>query len=284
MDLHPIPNRLPPAGFCIYCGVREPEKILTKEHIIPFSLGGTLELPKASCLSCADVTKKIEQYTGRNVFQDVRIEHKFPTRNPKERPVELPLRESFSPTPEAAPIRLVPTKDYPGAVFLVNPEPAGILIGRPLEVGPKVIPFVKTLGGRSRVLRLKKRNIPALLYRELRPEIIMRLIAKISLGFAIASYGHESFNSSLIRNIILSPNIYPYHIIGGTTAEMVEFPPNSSPSALHRVVGFPQFIGDDLYLLYQVQIFAYLGAPIFTIVMGKLTQAGIDKLIPKENV
>ncbi len=37
-------------GSCIYCGSTDN---LSNEHIIPYGLGGNLELPKSSCSRCA---------------------------------------------------------------------------------------------------------------------------------------------------------------------------------------------------------------------------------------
>lgn len=63
------------AGKCIYCGCTEQ---LTDEHIVPFALGGNLVLPTASCVACADRTKKYEQRTLRATLGNVRIRHNFP--------------------------------------------------------------------------------------------------------------------------------------------------------------------------------------------------------------
>jgi hypothetical protein len=50
-------------GLCIYCGKRDVR--LTDEHVVPFSLGGHHILEAASCLTCADITKKFEQDVAR---------------------------------------------------------------------------------------------------------------------------------------------------------------------------------------------------------------------------
>jgi hypothetical protein len=51
------PKRYAPIRHCIYCGAYS--KHLSKEHIIPFGLTeDSLILPKASCLSCRDITRK----------------------------------------------------------------------------------------------------------------------------------------------------------------------------------------------------------------------------------
>ena len=65
-----------PVWRCIYCGAAPTRKgALGKEHIIPQGLGGTLILPRASCRSCEDITKRIEKvhtYLGPSFHQKMR--------------------------------------------------------------------------------------------------------------------------------------------------------------------------------------------------------------------
>lgn len=269
-----------PVNACIYCGAKGPGIRLTDEHIVPLSLGGTYVLPKASCLECADKTKNLEGYAARQVFQDVRIEYGFPTRRPKERPTHLPLRESFSPSPELAPIRLVPTKDYPGTLILTVLEPAGILTGRSPEEGAKGYPFVRFIGGRERVERLKKQGIDSKVYREFKPDLFLRLIAKIALGITVAAYGLDSFEPT-VRDIILRRDTNAFYWVGGVTKEMMdEFPPPSDKTVVHRIVGYKRDIAGVPYLVMQVQLFAGLGlgAPCYAAIVGKLPQTDLRKL------
>jgi hypothetical protein len=274
----PPNTKLGPVNVCIYCGATEPRAKLTDEHIIPFSLGGTYILPKASCLKCAKIIVNLEGYAGRHIFQDVRIEHGLPTRNPKERPTHLPLRESFSPSPETAPIRLVPTKDYPGTLILVVHEPAGILSGHAPDQCPLgYTAFVRQITGRERVDRLTEQGVPVKVYRELRPDLLLRLVTKIALGFAVAGPTLSSFRPS-VQDVILRRGTNPFYWAGGTTQEMIRFPPPSGPLVLHRVTAFMHEINHVQHLLIQIQLFAYLGTPIYTVVVGELTETGVNNL------
>jgi len=269
-----------PANICIYCGATEPDTKLTTEHIIPLSLGGTMVLPKASCLKCADETKRIEGYAGRHVFQDVRIIHGFPTRRPKERPSHLPLRDSFSPSPKLAPIRLVPAKEHPGMLILVNPEPAGILLRRQPDEGAKWDPWVRQITGRERVDPLLKKGISAKIYREIQPDLLLRLFAKIALGVTFASFGGVSlfaFNN-MLSGIVLRRDTNPFYLVGGTTAEMDEFPTPPNKIIAHRAVVYNKTVNNISYLAIQLQLFAYLGTPIYTVIAGPLTEIGMKKL------
>lgn len=43
------------------------------EHIVPYGLGGTLELPEASCVRCAKETSRIERAILRGELRPVRV-------------------------------------------------------------------------------------------------------------------------------------------------------------------------------------------------------------------
>ena len=68
---------------------------------------------------------------------------------------------------------------------------------------------------------------------------------------------------------------------------MDEFPePQASlqlgqvPTVLHRVVGYMRIIQGVAYLAFLLQLFAYLDTPIYTVVVGELTAAGLKKFKP----
>ena len=74
----------PPAGRCIYCGTSHPP--LTREHIIPFSFGGNLIFPEASCKPCARIINRdIETPIAHHEWGAFRAKRTFPTRRKKKR-------------------------------------------------------------------------------------------------------------------------------------------------------------------------------------------------------
>ena len=77
-------------GYCIYCGSTGPT--LSREHIVPLSLGGNHVLGKASCPSCACITRDFEHTCARTIFGPYRVRGDFPTRHPNERPEHLNLK------------------------------------------------------------------------------------------------------------------------------------------------------------------------------------------------
>lgn len=60
-------------GRCIYCGAHGSGVKLTKEHVIPYSLGSDAYLKDASCPDCAAITKAFEQHVARNIYGHLRI-------------------------------------------------------------------------------------------------------------------------------------------------------------------------------------------------------------------
>lgn len=62
---------LEPVGHCIYCGALE--GMLTKEHIIPSGLNGSLVLPKSSCKQCQSITSLIEEKVLKGFLYNSRL-------------------------------------------------------------------------------------------------------------------------------------------------------------------------------------------------------------------
>lgn len=85
IDLKPNNVRI---GHCIYCGAITD---LTREHVFPYSLGGTWVLQDASCRTCAGITKKFEELVSRKMLHGHRTLFRYPTRRPKDRPTHIPI-------------------------------------------------------------------------------------------------------------------------------------------------------------------------------------------------
>ncbi len=65
-------------GYCIYCLKTNCE--LSDEHVVPFSLGGDVLLPKASCSKCATITSQFELQVARKILGSYRTRTGAPTR------------------------------------------------------------------------------------------------------------------------------------------------------------------------------------------------------------
>ena len=109
-----MPSPFKPVGRCIYCGIPEnlsgPEG-LNDEHIIPFSLGGTAILPKASCSNCSNETHAFEGYFAGVMFEAARTHFYWKSRK-RKRPTTLPVAN-----PKGGSMR-IQVEHHPPVVFL----------------------------------------------------------------------------------------------------------------------------------------------------------------------
>jgi hypothetical protein len=171
-------------GQCIYCGSTSG---LTKEHIIPYALQGDWVLNKASCISCAKLTGKLEQRILRGPLLSVRAVANFKTRQPEERPSGFPLVVKRGGQEEKL---NVPTKDLFTLLTLpLMPKAAYFeersYVSRIDVIGAETIAFG---------------NGPAKLMNMLRADSIsitktysfvdfIRMIGKIGYGLVVADFG-----------------------------------------------------------------------------------------------
>lgn len=196
-----------PVNSCIYCGLSDVQ--LTREHIIPFSLGGTLVLPKASCKAHAAITSFLERDVARIAYGAYRAEAGTPSRRPGEltrllnRVVEIE-GERFDGTKV---IFNVPIKDVPPVPVVVRLKEPGIAVGNhfdaegecQLEMPPTPDPRLQTLRER---LGLKSLTGPV---STIPFTNLLRALAKIAHAYATAELGLGGFRPSLLSLILDGP-------------------------------------------------------------------------------
>src|SRR5579859_1475501 len=90
------PTRIPTRGACIYCDAKGVK--LTDEHAVPLSLEGQHILEGASCLRCADITKKFEQDVAREMWGDFRNSYNVRSRRKSKRKTHIILTDPNNPT------------------------------------------------------------------------------------------------------------------------------------------------------------------------------------------
>lgn len=93
LESRPSRLKLSPANECIYCGS---SGSLSLEHIIPISLGGMIELPAASCESCAIIINDFEGKISGSTLREARAVAGIKTRRPKNRPSSVLVDLRFS--------------------------------------------------------------------------------------------------------------------------------------------------------------------------------------------
>ena len=122
MMLHTLEKAYPPAGRCIYCN--KTSGPLSREHIIPYALGGRLTLPKATCPVCQKITCRIEDFVARRWLGRFRKRLTLPSQTRKSRQeTDFDVRVHH----HGGAIKMVNVdiEDYPRILGLpVLPEPA----------------------------------------------------------------------------------------------------------------------------------------------------------------
>jgi hypothetical protein len=251
----PVPLRYAPVGYCIYCGTEQGP--ITDEHIIPLALNGNIVLPKASCETCADITKKFEQTVARTIYGPYRVKQGFRTRRKKDRPKALPL---YTVDDKGAEIKIdTPIHDYPNIFIAIEAPPPGVLLGvKPTDRNPE--------------LKLSLKGDPAAVNRAMDSLSIEQMITKHSFEWSaffrqLAKIGHcyafactrGKKYESLLPDIILGKSQHLSHYVGGAGHDS---PPESTttdlslsiickPSGDYLVVGI-QLLGVGTLHPYQV--------------------------------
>lgn len=198
-------------GHCIYCGSTEPP--LSDEHIIPFALNGTSILLKASCETCAKITRDFEQTVARTIYGPLRIKRGFQTRRKKERPKSLPV---YTKNAFGEKLRIdVPIENYPNFFVAVNAPPPGIFEGiEPSEFNPELsismkvdsVDFFKTMDSMFLENMLVECNFDW--------GAFFRQIAKIGHCYAFACMRGREY-ISLLPDIILGKSNHLSYYVGG---------------------------------------------------------------------
>src|SRR5258707_1377125 len=117
-------------GVCIYCGWDGGEDGLRNEHIVPYSLGGNVELIDASCTRCEGVTSYIDGYLANAVFKHLRVHVGLPSRSGHPNSLSATIEQTG-----AARVIDLATKDHPYFLNMPFWRPPGITIGAQMSEG-----------------------------------------------------------------------------------------------------------------------------------------------------
>jgi hypothetical protein len=253
-----------PIGHCIYC--RDATSKLTLEHIIPFGLGGDMELPKSSCEKCAKITgSEIERECLRTMLLNLRTKYKLSTRRPKERPTQVKVESSLDGKLSS---EMIDFPDWHGTAWALPKFTGhpGIVLGCEPSESPPI--HVEAHGGtdfgrlheRLRRGRLGQFSSfsPAM---AVNIGIFSRMLAKIGHAFAYAMLGPDGFEPCL-QEFILKGSPHPSYWIGDE--EDIDF--GKSNQTVWSIALW-SFTGGMLCVRFR--IFGFLGTPAYIIAVGK---------------
>ena len=255
-------------GKCIYC---ESCSDLTKEHVIPYGIGGHIILSKASCTKCADETKRIEDRLLRKHWwphrQILGLQSRTPATDVRDVPISL-IQGNGTRIPGFLPLKqqtISINMHFPPPGFLTGE----IVDGPPVSSGTSLKmlgkpPAQAIINGAIRpILSFEKIEIPI----NLSADDLCRFLAKIAHGYIIYKRGMEEFDRYLLPKYILGKSQGIQNAVGESSSLIVNKKlPGSQVHALMERKN-----GD--YLTVYIQLFRGLGdpPPIYEVVVSRLT-------------
>lgn len=256
-----------PVGRCIYCGSAVG---LTLEHVIPFGLGGKIELPESSCRECAKVTSNFEHTCLRTMFGPLRLLYGMPTRRKKKRPKTLPLKIMRTASEDWSYIQVKQEK-YPFLILFPY-------FDAPLTMASK--PYSDNRGATAGRFWIRGAS-PAYVFEELLENLVQELgvhsimpeakahvaefcqmLAKIAYSYAVGELGYGTFESYMLPGILRGELADCDLYIGSLEKDE---PPSGS---LHELS-----LGESIRsnrIVVRVRLLAKLGTPTYFVVVGRL--------------
>ncbi len=253
-------HRYGPVGRCIYC--RSPDD-LTREHIIPKSLGGNWVIAEASCKRCASITRDFEQKVSREMFGAFRSQFGFHSSTHKRkggiRTVSITVEAAGEKRFEEIPAHSSPLLP----VFLPKYESPGILhLKQPTPLFDRIIDFVSWSSSddplaNEEVQNLVNAGAQSASYTLTVPQAeFCRMLAKIAHAGLVAMFGLDAVPSQLPDYILGRNPCLPY-VVGGTS-----MPCRNLPDEMHW--GFEQGVydrGDQRFITVKIELFRFLFLP-----------------------
>ena len=268
-----------PVGKCIYCGTSDSP--LSSEHIVPFSLGGHLELVESSCNGCAKETSIIEAYMARTLWGNVRMKFGFPSRRRNSRPTTAAVV-----APDETSID-IPVSDYPAVapmLWLNKPTILDGVLATP-EYNLRVRTF-KSEGADPAGYGVPYFNIPV----SLDHAKYMRFLAKIAHGMAVMRLGVDGFEP-VLNDMIIKPSLTQmttvYAFVGGQPE--IEAASHSAAGIVHTLIpNQRRDVNGQAWLCEDIRLFANwtqpegqessFGAPKYIVVVGRPNQFTAERL------
>ena len=257
------PHYVESKGACIYC--RATDVPLTDEHIVPYALGGSHVLRKASCRRCARITSKFERRVLRDLWGDARIAFNAPSRRKRSRKRVITMPAATDQGRRFA----VPASQFPGAFVFYKMAQAGLLRGLQQDLDVSAhwqLVVVDDDKRRERFLATHPKTPLTIRFRHV-PHDFGRLLAKIGLGHVLTQLDLDDFRPICVPYVLgRKPNVS--YVVGGTM-ENQEPEPDIGYRLETRGFGTAQRI----ILVALVRLLANTAAPAYHVVVGDIVGA-----------
>lgn len=252
------PTKYQPKDACIYCGKRV---LLTDEHVVPLAIGGQHILRKASCVMCADITKKFEQDVMRGLWGQARASYNAPTRRKKERAKSFILKDPKG----AAEDLTVLAQHYPAPMIFYYMPVAGILAGTDRLVDRSREWVLKAIVDDARVREFEKKH-PGRLTSSFKhvPQSFGRMLAKIGHCQVMTALDFGDFAPICLPYILGKKSNVSYVVGSGPT----NAPPQRELGYSLRTVQV--LTHDRMLLVAEVRLLANNDTPTYHVVVGEV--------------
>ena len=253
-------------GACIYCGATDVE--LSNEHIVPYSLGGSHVLRKASCARCADITKRFEQKVARGLWGQARTAFDAPSRRKSQRKQKLEMSDPNSGGRKFA----IPAAEFPAGLVFYKMGQAGLLQGLApdIDISDNWQLVVIDDDQRRENFLAKYPERELIIGFQHVPHDFGRLLAKIGYGQVLTDLDPGDFRPLCLPYILgHRPNIS--YIVGGTYEDQE---PLRDTGYTLETTGFA--IADRFMLVAQIRLYSNTAAPAYHVVVGDI--AGRDRV------
>jgi hypothetical protein len=274
-------TKYPSKGACIYCGKQN--ILLTDEHVVPFSIGGKHIISKASCVMCANITKKFEQDVMRDLWGQARASYNAPTRRKKERVKSFVLKDPKGVADDLT----VLAQHYPAPMIFYYMPAAGILAGtdRLVDRSPEWV--LKAIVDDARVKEFEK-NHPGRLTSSFKnvPQSFGRLLAKIGHSQVMTALDCSDFVPICLPYILGKKSNVSY-VVGSSPTNA---PPQPEFGYVLRTIQVSA--NNRMLLVVEVRLLANNDTPTYNVVVGEVIgsenmeriSAKLDAEQPTENV
>lgn len=249
----------PGIGRCIYCGKAAVR--LTKEHILPYALGGHAFIREASCDDCCAKTSAVEGRCAKGFFSEIRSHLALPSRRKAARPSKLPF---IAVTEAGEQIFQVPIVNHPYRFTTVVFRPATLLKGSQAssDTQTRVVSvqfqsdYARRVAVQNAIAHVEEVAVDYL--------ALAAMVAKVAHAAAVAQLGSDAFEPCLV-GVILGNEAFA-HYVGSVEASIGD---RSDDKTLHRWRFNVASVGGVTYIVCDLQLFSFLGAPAFRIVVGR---------------
>ena len=244
-------------GRCIYCGSTDD---LTDEHIIPYGLGSTWVLRKASCRKCATITGRFEGEVLRPMLGELRAALGMKTRRRSERPTTSRLLLETNGLLQAV---SMPVKDCVQVLPLPVFPPPGYSEGRSLDEKLRVqqIELNTVRASKSKALG-KDRGADAIRRPfSCRSFAFAQLICKIAHAAAVDLCGLDSFGQFYLLQTLLEADDHVGFFVGSGRLA-------SQPATGDHSVGV--YSNEGGFVVAQVDLFLPIAGTSYLALVGRL--------------